>query len=378
MKKLRTRYLRGTALALLAIVLALDIAFVLLPDRDFSPTENRNLQALPALSLRGVSSGRFESRFEDYVADQFPFRDGWITLKSTVDRLLGRTDANGVFLAADGYLIQNFNAPTQPAYQATLQALRGFITRHSGMPMYAMVVPTALTVHADKLPANAVAGDEGGYLNRLKADLADLPVRFIDLRDAFADRPEQLYYHTDHHWTTAAAHLAYLRLSEAADLSGARTVYTPRLLSNAFQGTLTASSGFRTRETDDLYAYIPDSPVKYVVNYVGENRKSATVYRPEMLDERDQYTVFFGGNHPQIRIETTVDNGRRLMVLKDSYANCFIPFLLEDYERLIVVDPRYYTGEIEVLMEAEGVNEILFLYNANTLASDTSLSNDLA
>ena len=211
MKKLRTRYLRGTALALLAIVLALDIAFVLLPDRDFSPTENRNLQALPALSLRGVSSGRFESRFEDYVADQFPFRDGWITLKSTVDRLLGRTDANGVFLAADGYLIQNFNAPTQPAYQATLQALRGFITRHSGMPMYAMVVPTALTVHADKLPANAVAGDEGGYLNRLKADLADLPVRFIDLRDAFADRPEQLYYHTDHHWTTAAAHLAYLR-----------------------------------------------------------------------------------------------------------------------------------------------------------------------
>ena len=118
--------------------------------------------------------------------------------------------------------------------------------------------------------------------------------------------------------------------------------------------------------------------MKYVVNYVGENRKSATVYRPEMLDERDQYTVFFGGNHPQIRIETTVDNGRRLMVLKDSYANCFIPFLLEDYERLIVVDPRYYTGEIEVLMEAEGVNEILFLYNANTLASDTSLSNDLA
>lgn len=378
MKKLRTRYLRGTAIALLAIVLALDAAFVLLPDRGFSPTENRNLQTLPGLSLRGVTSGRFESRFEDYVADQFPFRDGWIVLKSSVDRLMGRRESNGVFLADDGYLIQNFTYPDQAAYQANLQALRGFISRHAGMPQYALVAPTAITVLADKLPANAIVGDEGGYLNRLKADLSDLPVSFIDLRGDFMGRQEQLYYHTDHHWTTGAAHLAYLKLAEVAELSGAKTNYTPRLLSNAFQGTLTASSGFRTGSSDDLYAYLPDSPVKYVVSYVGESRKSATVYRPEMLDEKDQYTVFFGGNHPQIKIDTTVDNGRRLLVLKDSYANCFIPFLLEDYERLIVVDPRYYTGEIEVLMEAEGVNEILFLYNASTLASDTSLRNDLA
>ena len=79
-----------------------------------------------------------------------------------------------------------------------------------------------------------------------------------------------------------------------------------------------------------------------------------------------------------MRIETTADSDRVLLVLKDSYANCFIPFLAPDYRKIVVVDPRYFTGELEVLIQAEGVNEILLLYNARTLAGDTVLAADIA
>lgn len=379
MKKKRMLFLRGLALTALALALLLDAAFLILPDRAFSPTENRSLQTLPAPSLSGIASGRFESRFDDYVADQFPLRDGWVRLKSTLDRLGGRTESGGVYLGKDGALIQDFVPPSEADYMATLEALRGFLARHGDLANRVMIAPTALSVYPERLPALAPAGDEDGYISRLCADLADAPAQLIDLREPLkrAKQTAEVYYRTDHHWTTDGAYAAYLALSGAAGLSGSAVTYQRRLLSADFQGTLSAASGFNPNARDDLWAYLPDGGVQYVVSYVGDNARSASLYKAEHLDTRDQYAVFLDGNHAQVKIETTAANGRVLLVLKDSYANCLIPFLVQDYEKLIVVDPRYFTGDLEVLMAAEGVNETLILYNAATLAADRSLRADL-
>ena len=380
MKKKRMLFLRTTALAALALVLVLDALFLFTGARAFSPLENRNLQQRPALTLAGVTSGRYESRFDDYVSDQFPFRDAWVALKTAIDRLGGRTESNGVYLGGDGYLIQDFTMPSEADYRANLDALAGFLQRHGDLKQYVMIAPTAVTVERDRLPALAPAGDEGGYLDRLARDLAGAPARFIDLRAALAGARAQgqVYYRTDHHWTSDGAHAAYLALSAAAGLSGEAARLERRLLSGDFQGTLSASSGFLPGERDALWAYVPPEDEQFVVTYVGENRRSASLFAAAHLDTRDQYAVFLDGNHPEIRIETTAANGRALLVLKDSYANCLIPMLVGDYEKIIVVDPRYFTGRLEVLMEAEGVNEVLVLYNASMLAGDTALRGDLA
>lgn len=380
MKKKRLLFLRATAVMVLALVALLDAAFLVHRDRATSPLENRSLQQRPALTFQGLFSGRFESRFDSYVADQFPLRDGWIALKSTLDRLAGQTKSNGVFLGRDGYLIQDFKAPAEADYRRTMDALVGFLDRHDGLPQYVLVAPTAVTALSDALPALADAGNEGGYIDRLAEDLSESPAHFIDLRPAFARAKAntQLYYRTDHHWTSDGARLAYLELAKAASLPGETEVFERVLLSNRFQGTLSAVSGFRMDQREDLWAYIPgDSAPQAVVTWVGENRRSASLYREECLDTRDQYAVFLGGNFPQIRIETTVNNGRALLVLKDSYANCLIPFLAACYQKVVVVDPRYFTGDLEVLMAADGLNEILILYNAETLAEDTALRGDI-
>ena len=379
MKKKRMFFLRGVAVVTAALVVLLCAAFVLTRQRSFSPTENRNLQTRPALTLSDALSGRYEDRFDDYVADQFPFRDGWIALQSALERLSGKTESGGVFLGRDGYLIQGFTAPSEDDYQATLVALRGFLGRHGDIPQYLMIAPTAVQVLADRLPALSQAGDERGYMDRLFSDLAASPVNIVDLRSDFAEAKAdtQLYYRTDHHWTTDGAYLAYRRLADAANLSGSAEGLQRRLLSGSFKGTLSALSGFRVNEQDALVAYLPSAEEQLVVTWVRENEKSASLYRAACLDTRDQYAVFLNGNHAQIRIETAVNNERTLLVLKDSYANCLIPFLTRDYRRIVVVDPRYYTGELEVLMEAEGVNEVLILYNAETFATDGALRADL-
>lgn len=379
MKKTRTKYLRLAAVALIAAVALLDAAFLILPDAAMSPAENRALQQMPAVTLDGLTSGRFESRFEDYVADQFPLRTGWVRVKSALDRLLGKVESNGVFLGRDGWLIQNFNEPDAENYRQTVEAVRGFCTFRANLRQYMIVAPSAVTVCADKLPANAPAGDESGFIDRLQSDLSGTPLQFIDVRETLAAlaREQQPYYRTDHHWTTPAAYAAYLQFARAAELPGAAVPYEPVLLSDSFSGTLTASSGFRMDETDPLVAYLPESSVNYVVTYAGESGRHASVYWTENLNKRDQYTVFFNGNHPQVTIETGAESRRALLMLKDSYANCFAPFLIQDFRRIIMIDPRYYTGDLGVLIESEAITDVLFLYNANTLAGDAFLKMDL-
>ena len=79
-----------------------------------------------------------------------------------------------------------------------------------------------------------------------------------------------------------------------------------------------------------------------------------------------------------MKISTPTKEDRTLLVLKDSYANCMVPFLAPHYRTIIMVDPRYYYDDLEELIQVENVQEILYLYNANTFFSDTSLEMTLS
>ena len=185
----------------------------------------------------------------------------------------------------------------------------------------------------------------------------------------------QLFYRTDHHWTTDAAFEAWRAVSDTMGLTGMGTVYTPACVCDSFSGSLVNKSGFPAKKKDRINIFFPDDAYpKYVITYNNEHRKSASCYQPEFLEGEDPYQVFFGGNHPCITIETTADTNRTLIVFKDSYANCFLPFLLPDFKRIVVVDPRYYYEDIHSLMAQEAFTDILFLYNVSTLAEDNSLS----
>jgi hypothetical protein len=357
-------------------VVVIDLCALLLPDQSYSELENRNLQGMPAASLTQVTSGRFMEQFEDYVEDQFPLRGGWIQLKSLFDRLLGKRESNGIYLAADGYLIEDFTPPEETQYAALVEGLRTFAAAHPDWKQVMLVAPTAVNIYKEKLPLFAPAGDQDGYLDRLQADAKSAGITYVDVRQAFRGAQDtQLYYRTDHHWTTDGAYLAYLQLAQQWGLRGGQVTYQRLVVSDTFSGTMAASSGFRMGEREELCVYLPEeSGVQYSLTYVSEAQTAASFYATEKLDTRDQYGMFCNGNHPQMTIRTTASTGRVLLVFKDSYANCFLPFLVEDYDTIVVVDPRYYYDDLEALAEAEGVNEVLYLYNANTLAEDTALA----
>ena len=349
---------------------------IVLPDRGFSEKENRVLASAPDLKLNQLTSGGFEKQFETYENDQFPLRDLWITLKASADRLMGKVEENGVLLGKNGYLMEEFKSPVQTQYDSTVKAMTDFAQRHSELKQYALIAPNSVNILKDKLPAFAPVTDQNLWLDDLKDSLTAAGVTFIDVRATFQDhKMEDLYYHTDHHWTTQGAYYAYLQAAKEMEIDTSSDAFVKSPVTRSFQGTLSAKSGFRSGEKDEIDVFLPDgdNTLSSVVNYVDEQKKSASFYDTEKLKSRDKYALFFGGNHAKVKISTPVETNHTLLVLKDSYANSFVPFLTQHYRRIIMVDPRYYYGNLEELMQAENVDEVLYLYNANTFFSDTSL-----
>ena len=369
-------YLQITAVLVIAVVLILDLIGILSPDRGYSPSENRNLESYPTMTWDHVLSGRYQERYESFVEDQFPFRDGWIFLKTTTDRLAGKKEFNGIYLGKNGYLIQDFTEPNAENEEKMFAAVKGFTEKHPNIRHYAVVAPTAVSVLSDKLPKNAPVGDEDAYLDRVQKNFTDAGVTFVDIRESMktAAEEKQLYYKTDHHWTTDGAYIAYRAFANAAGLEGKNEKYQRLQVSDSFCGMLAASAGFSTLRTDDIYVYIPKDENLYgVVSYEEEQEKSASFYCTDNLSVRDQYTLFLNGNHALVRITTNAKSQNTLLILKDSYANCFVPFLVGDYAEIILVDPRYYADDPEMLIKSEQVTDILYLYNANTLSQDSNL-----
>ena len=352
------------------------VSSIILPDTGFSEKENRVLASRPALKLDQIISGGYEKQFETYENDQFPLRDMWITLKATTDRLMGKVEENGVYLGKNGYLMEAFNAPSQTQYDATVNAMTSFAQEHSDLKQYALIAPNSVNILKSNLPAFAPADDQNPWIDKLKDSLTSAGVAFIDIRDTFTDhKTEDLYYHTDHHWTTLGAYYAYLQAAAAMGIDTSSDSYDKAPVSQTFKGTLSAKSGFRSGETDEIDVFLPngDNALSSVVNYVDEQKKSASFYDTSKLNTRDKYALFFGGNHAQIKISTPTESNNTLLVLKDSYANSFIPFLAQHYRKIIMIDPRYYYGDLEQLLQVENVQEVLYLYNANTFFADTSL-----
>ena len=161
-------------------------------------------------------------------------------------------------------------------------------------------------------------------------------------------------------------------------MEGASGDYQRYTVTNEFSGTLSSKSGYHKAE-DTIEVFEPERvDVKYLVSDSDNQEQRPTAYDKKALKEKDKYQVFFGGNHAQVDITTTNDTTKRLLIFKDSYANCFVPFLTPYYREIVLVDPRYYYGDLDDLIEEDRITDVLFLYNGNTFFTDNNLSGVLA
>lgn len=360
-----------------AILIAVMFFNIFLPDKNFSAEENRLLQTMPKPSISSIFSGRFETKAESYAADQFMLRNMFIKIKSSFDTSLGSTESNNVFMCKDNYLMENISKADAKKMENNYNSLAKLKQLYPNINMDFMLVPNAANIMSDKLPLFAVTDDQNKQMDDFFKKIQSIGINPVDVRATFKKNKEEieLYYHTDHHWTTDGAYLAYQDFAKKNKLNS-NIKYDALAVKNDFRGTLASKSGFTNGLNDMIKIYLPKEGQNYknsVIFYSDTKEKTTEFYKLNNLKKKDTYTVFGGSNHPIYSIKTPVSSQRKLLLIKDSYANSFIPFLSQDYREIIVIDPRYFFDDISEIIKANGITDILFLYNANTFFNDNSL-----
>lgn len=345
-------------------------------DKTFSDQENRNLKTKPEFSIDKLLHKKYTSNYEKYLSDQFVSRDFWVNVKSTSERFSGKKENNDVYLGQDGYLIAKFKSPKEDDINERLKAINTFSKDNENISKYVMIVPNQVRILEDKLPQYAPEKDQLKVIDNFYSKL-DKGIKTISTYDELnAKKEEYLYYKTDHHWTTKGAYYGYREFSEVLGIKPKEeSDYNIKKVSNDFYGTLYSRAGVKGVTADEVNVYVPKKEEPIVVNYMEEKKKSASMYSSEALEEKDKYQVFFGGNHSIVRIKTSVDSKKKLLVIKDSYANSFVPFLTSHFSDIIMVDLRYYADNIDTLIKDYGITDTLILYNVNTFFEDESILN---
>lgn len=349
---------------------------VIVPDREKSVQENRMLVTKPKFRLSSLISGDYDEKFEAYMDDQFVGRDMWRKLKVAVDRIGGSRLENGVYIGTNGQLLEQIEVADENHLAANIKAIKSFSESQSKIPVRMMLVPDAANVLNHSLPALAKPEDQTQMFSMVRKDLGD-SVEWIDVSTELnKHKTEKIYYKTDHHWTTLGAFYAFQAAAPSlgidGDLSGKYVSYT---VSDSFNGMLASKSGVNLGEKEQIDIYVPtEEDTDLIVDYVDEGKRSTSLYDSSKLKEKDQYTVFLGGNSSLLDIRTVSTSTKRLLLVKDSFANSFIPFLTPYYREIVVVDPRYYSGTINDLMDSYRISEVLFLYSGNTFFKDNNIS----
>lgn len=378
-KKLSSLKQYPVLLAFSLFFVGLFVLDLVTPDRAYSELENTNLTQRPTLS--SVSAAGLNSYFTSYtkyVKDQVFGRDQWISLQSVVETTLFQKEQSGGILLGKQHMmfprtygLVSSETRTLPKNTAALTSL---CQRYPGK-VNVMLVPAASAIYPENVPANAPLLDEDKYLDSLSESVQAAGGRFVDVREVLSEhKDEYLYYRTDHHWTTLGAYYAYTQLCDTLHLTPFDRNAHTAITVDDFYGTHYSKARTWNTVPDTITYYDLKNPLTiYSVTGAGQPTEGQTtgLYDTDKLSVYDKYAMFIHGNNGLSRIEG--DGTGKILVIKDSFANSFVPYLTANYADIDIVDFRNYNYGLDKLIEDNGYDFILVLYSFDSFKSDPYL-----
>lgn len=362
-------------LLFLAVIFGFAAVNLLMPKTDtVSTLEQRNIQPLPEYSAHRLFKGEYTREFDNYFADNFMFRTPIIQAGAQFKRLKGVPSDAAIIVGNEGetkYLIVADRAYT--AYRYSEDASRQYA---DAVNRFAAGVDPSVRIFMLMAPTSVEFMNLTGYQSMtdsqqdamaLIGGMLSSSIRQVDAYNALAQHSDEyVYFRTDHHWTALGAYYAYRAFMESigeepVDLSQYESRQIPDFLGTSYKFTL--HEKLRDKP-DTLVYYIPFIPYEYRMY-----ANSGKVYDRKVVNEAyaaagsSAYLAFLGGDYPLGEIRTDNRNGKTLAVIKDSYANAFIPFLLPHYETIYYIDPRHYQSNLLIFMREKHVTDVLFLNN---------------
>lgn len=368
----------ATVLVFLGFIGGLSLLTFTGKEREFSENENRYLAKMPGISWESIKKGEFQDGFEEYIKDQIVFRDQWITVETAIQKACLNTDIGGAYVGKNGYDFEKITPDDvdQKQVDKNVKAINNFFDyaceKVGEDNLYFVLVPTSGLVNSEKLPKNAILFDQNAYMDDIFQQIGS-HVSF-DVRELFDQHKDtQLYYKTDHHWTTEGAFLAYQYWQERTGKNPtANSASDLTTVTKSFRGSLYSKILDYDSAYDEIKVLKNTLDTEYTVIADGED--IGGIYQQDKLFEKDKYAYFMGGNYGEavIHNEEAKDKGN-LLLIKDSFANTMVPMLSADYENIYMIDLRYFAGHIPTYMKENNISEIMVLYNISNFISDKNI-----
>lgn len=338
------------------------------PNHDFSENENRYLAQKPKFSVSALFDHSYTNNFETYLNDQFVGRDYWVEGKTWVERALGKTENNGVYFGKNQTLIEKLDPVKPQQVTNNLDALLKLANKID-IPMYMTLIPGSSNIYKDKLPLYAQEIDQLSFIDEAEEYVSD-QIHFMNVNDVFLNHAqEDIYFRTDHHFNMYGAKLAYEAMAETMNWS--MKEYEYEVVSNDFLGTLASQSGMYSIQPDEIVQLKHGQQVS--VTYSDLNETFQDVYVEKNLHIKDKYTYYLNGNHPLVHIQSE-NKGKNILILRDSYANIFTPYLLSEYENIYLFDLRYNKTSVSEFIQENDIDEVLVFYSAKNFMSESNFA----
>ncbi len=364
-----------SAIIFFLVITVIPLLIIILPKKEFSENENRVLTAFPSFTWDNIQSGKFMKDFEGFFSDHFIMRDEWIATKTQAELLAGKKEVNGVFILKDR-LIQKVEDYDRTLVAKNVSAINGFAKRVK-IPCTMMLIPTACEIQKDQLDPNVPVLNQKMLIESVYSRMAGQLSTVDVYSPLYASKDEYIYYKTDHHWTSLGAYLGY---SAASRSLGYQTIslnsFDIQHASHDFYGTLYSKVIYDKTgpDTIDYYSYPKGTTVSKVVVDTGSSKKNYdSMYFREYLSQKDKYSSFLGSNQPFVTVHSNAKSGKKLLVIKDSYANSLVPFLTQHYSEITMVDLRYINVNLNEKLSLDDYDQILFAYNVESFVEDQNI-----
>ncbi len=335
---------------------------IITSDRDFSEMENRYLKTFPVFHWDAFFDGSYEEDIETYLSDQFIGKDRFMELYQAIFYAVGIRETKDVYYGKKDTLLKKYTGDEENVLVERTAQLKNFADAVD-VPVAVSLIPGAATIWSDRLPLHAPNQNQKEVIEAFyeKTQLPAVDNSGILLQHA----QEEIFYHTDHHWTSLGAYYGY---QAAAQVLGFQPIpltdYEATMLSDDFKGSLYSKAPGTWVKPDAMYAYVPEDGISVTV-YDGKEYVKSQMYVTENLEKKDKYATFLGGNQPLIMIKSDsalAGKEKKLLLIRDSYSDSMVPFLTAHYTEIHMMDPRYYKQSAKDYIESNEIDSVLFCF----------------
>lgn len=326
---------------------------------------NTGFSGFPRPTLQSLSNGAWGTQVEEFLEEEIGFHDSLFRLKAQIDLIFGEKSIRDVYIT-DEMLLEKLDSQDAASIPQSAVMLNSFYEKYN-IPTYFILVPSSSEIYENLLPLNAVKVNQH-QLIRETYSAVSTGIRYVDAYNILSSlKEEYIYYRTDTHWTSYGAYAVY---QSAIHKMGFTAIpYNRYVVSHVrtdFRGDLYENTLYSEIKPDvlDRYTYENGAKVVSVTAHYADGTtedRGTDLYDASCLNSGNMYHFYLGKPSVMLEIKTDLENDKRLLIYKDDFADCMIPFLLQHYSEICVVDLEESLGVSERLAEPAEFTQILFL-----------------